>query len=358
VTNDDPTTGIPKSCAVFDPSLRVPASVPGVGDRTCYDPASTTPEQACADLCSASPLQLSDVLWPLGAEGCSASVRPERVIDIDPPPNAFSTCGNGAEGPLANAGSVAVTLDGPATVQLGAASQEVPITSGYADVDAPDTSCTGQSVACVTQLNQLAVVLGDASVGGRAIGGLSFVLAANSQPGPGGTFDPMSGRFVFPEVPGSFDAAATIDGSSSALSLSLTQLENGTFDPRSGDFSIQFSLVGEVGGQTFQTSGLATASKVVDVAPLITAPVALTVDANNGCSATVAVAASASSPTGLPVTLRYVVDGKLAGDGTSPLVTLSAGSHQVTVVGFDSDGQRGKATEVITVSAGPGTTCP
>src|SRR5262249_48467716 len=157
---------------------------------------------------------------------------------------------------------------------------------------------TGQSVACPSALNQLALGFGDASLGAHVIQGLSFVLAADSVTVPPGTFDPSSGLFNFPVASGTpFDGAATMDESPSVFPLEFDEAEFGALDPRSGDFAVGFSLVGLLGDQPVQMSGVAISSKVVDFAPVITAPAAMAIDANAGCSATVTLAASASSPT-------------------------------------------------------------
>jgi hypothetical protein len=60
--------------------------------------------------------------------------------------------------------------------------------------------------------------------------------------------------------------------------------------------------------------------------------------------------ASATSAVGLPVSIVYVDGSHPIGSGTSLPVTLSTGTHAITIVGTDSLGMQGLASETVTVN--------
>ncbi len=355
--------GLPTACSVWGANP-VPASAPW-GDRICFDSASTTPSAVCNALCNpGTPSYLNSAVYMPGA-GCTASVdtNPTYHPDLNAHsfrPHACTGKSNDESAGLSTTGTNSVLVSGAATVAYGSVTQSVALTGGRFDFSAPNVDCTALQGACPTQINQIELELADFSVGGLAMTGLELSLDGLFETIPGQLLAPQppvapNPTYLFQLPPGLlFDAIASIrlnGADSPGLVLASEQEVQGILDPSTGLIDFQFTLERTLDGQPFTLQGSAITSRVIDEPPTITAPATLAVDAGAACSANVTFAGAASSPLGLAVRLDYVADGALVAPSPSTSATLSAGTHQVTLVATDALGATSSASETVTVTS-------
>jgi hypothetical protein len=367
--NFNPYSGLPTSCAAILPEP-VAASAAGAGDRTCFDSATTAPEEACAALCNPFSFHLDWDVWPVSWAGdnnirrfCSAGINRDPGFHTSLNDRGFqpnhSSCVRPISSPsvadgnfqLSSVGTVASELAGVGTITFHGSSQNVGIRRGYFNIAAPNTSCSPLESTCATQINQAEIVFNDFSLEGVSIGNLTVYLNERILTASG-RFVPGANRFIFTMPQGiSFDAVATVNGSPSGLRVTSDRQVVGSLDPLTGAFAFQFSVSGTVSGNAFTATGVATSISggVIELAPTVAASGPVSVDAVTECSATTTLTAIASSPVNLPVMLTFVLGSNVLGSGNSISATLPIGENTIAIVGIDSLGGRGSASQIVTV---------
>jgi hypothetical protein len=236
--------------------------------------------------------------------------------------------------------------------------QTVGIHSGTFNFAAPDTSCSGEGTPqCVTQLNQITLTFDDFALTDFAVQGLTLALAQPTLT-PSGSLDTDTGLFDFvlqSGLPFNASAVLTFPGSSiglpGGLPISTQAPIFASLDPTTGELTFQFNIDGSLNGTPVSVVGSATSLSVIDLAPVVTAPSSQSANATtSSCSASLELTASATSAVGLPVSIEYVDGSRALGGGTSRPVTLSIGTHTISVIATDSLGMQDVASETVTIN--------
>jgi hypothetical protein len=188
LVGNEPDAGNAGECEVTADSP-VPASVPG-GDRTCFDGASLSPEEACNALCDPASKHLSPALYP---SGCSAAVDADATYHAGLDPRGFlaNGCTNTPSqyySVLSTAGTNSVKLAGDASVSYGDATVSVAIHDGLLNLSAPDTSCTPSQPTCEVQINQFELSLDDFVASDLTAKGLTIAADGTEFTAPGHAF--------------------------------------------------------------------------------------------------------------------------------------------------------------------------
>jgi hypothetical protein len=336
----------------FDPS-NIPAgyicptipAAPVGGFSMCFV-APTTTVQECQDACNLGG-PLNAALFPVAARTgrCTGTVDKNHTGLGGAPLNSDGSISNACPDPflspppLASEGTNAVSLSGGGTANFNNTSTAVSIIGGSINVAAPNTSCTTMSDPnCLAQINAIEVRFSDFTLDGHSVKSLRLEL---QQPFLSGTGAISGNSFAF-EIPATlnelFNASATVDGSLAGLVVT-SQEAKGSVDLSTGEVTFQFDFTGVFDGQPLEMMGAATTAKLVALAPVVTeGPISIT-DSTTSCTASVTLSASASSTLGLPVSIIYMVDGQVAGTGSSATTTLSIGNwHSVAIQGTDTNG--------------------
>jgi len=356
----------------------------GLGYRQCFDhKAGVTASQACAQLCNPNPSLPSgkSTLSPIN-EPPQPNLRARCVAVVDlvntangvqtHPPYDSTSEGSTPDylaggcmdpGPVLGdpSGTNRVALGGAGTFASpdnGVAPTGVSIEGGMFNIYAPNTTCNPLQSNCPAAINQVEIdfanfvpiVAGDS----HPTNGLHLSLDQGFMT-PSGTFFPAGGglpaSFSFELPPGIlFDSIGSVDGTVQGLIATSDQTTNGTINLATGQIVFDFDLRETVNGNIVELTGTAATTSVLDVAPTVTAPPTVSVDATTACSTDVTLAPTASSLLGLPVSFTYAIDGSFAGTGPTKTVSLAIGPHTALIVGVDSLGGEGRATEAITVN--------
>jgi len=340
-------------------------SAPIVGDRVCVTHDSKTAVAACARLCTALAGNAPHVeyFYPYGARDCVATVNTDSSHAYDAGQFNRSSCSlSTGDHPLlletSDPTTHAVRLGGTGSVSYAGASQNVEIVSGYLNMAAPDTSCSGDMISCFVHINQIELKLGDFSAAGTAFEGLTLYSRESPRSGPG-QFASSANRFVFSLPRGiQFDAVAKVDGVQSGFLAVFEQAEFVTVNQATGEVDFQYSLRGSFAGKPFTVQGTATTVEVVGRAPVISATEAVSVDATTSCSVPVTLQAKVTSPLDAEVFSQYFVDRKLVDDSSSVTVDLPVGYHLAKIVAWDSLGEIASATQRVTVNDATELECP
>lgn len=360
-------SGLPGSCATFG-NAPVPAAPPG-GNRVCFDHTAMSPQAACAAACSNG--ALDPALF--SRAGCAATVDTDGALHKGLNaqgfrPSACTGASNDERAILSGAGTNTVAVTGTGTATYGGATANVTVISGRIDIAAPNTSCTGEQATCPVQLDQVELYFDGISVGGLAWDGLGIFLDGPLLSSYGYTIAPHppslpDPEFEFMTATPTYDVIGdlTLNGArvTEGFSFDDLQVANGALNLTTGALSFEFQMNGvAVGGQPLTMGVLLTTSAVIDAPPVITVAAPMPIVADSSCTAQATLAASVSSPVGLPVTLTYAVDkGATVFHGPTVVVTLDGvGSHVVAILATDSLGATTRTSETLTVT-GP-TSCP
>ena len=352
----------------------------GMGVKQCFDHTKgVTASQACAQLCNPNPsLPSGKTKLPPLDDPPQANLRSRCVAVADlvnpgnhPPYDSISegTVPDYVVGGCMDPGQLLGHPSGTNRVALGGAGTfsspgngvsptTVAIDNGFFNIDAPNTDCTPLQTTCPAAVNQVEIQFADFSpvVSGSPHLTQGLFLSLD-QPfmTPSGRFFPAGGglpaSFSFELPPGIvFDSIGTVDGTRQGLIATSDQFTNGTINLATGQVVFDFDLVEIVNGEAVELTGTATTASVLDVAPTVTAPATLSVDATTACSVNVTLAPTASSLLNLPVSLFYSTDGNLLGTGATKTVSLAIGPHTAVIKGVDTLGAQDVVTEAITVN--------
>jgi len=372
---------------ICDPQLTTCATQSATmagGARVCFNHASRSPVQACQGVCTNLPstgkVNLSHAAFPLDlveyplVPSCAGSVdfsvnHGYNAASGSPTPNYLANgCVNdGPALPGFNPNTNAVTLGGAGTVQSagnGISARGITINGGHVHLSAPKTSCNALETDCPVGVTEMQMnfddVVGDTgNVGGGGTHALRNAAMYLDNPfmTPSGTFFPagngLPASFSFPLPPGIlFDAIGTGDGFLLGTSAASDQELNATINLATGALVYDFDLRETVNGSLAELTGTATTATVVELAPVLTAPATVTVDATGACSANVTLTSNATSPLGFPVKVNYSVDTPASklDSGASATFPLTVGTHRGAITASDPNGGNARVEVTINVN--------
>lgn len=348
----------------------------GLGYAKCFDHTKgTTAAQACGQLCNDNTLDpINEPPQTNLRSRCGATVDLVATDSSGRPTHpAYNATSAGASQPdyvaqgCVDPGSLLGDPSGTERVSLAGSGHftspdvvpdDAPIIGGLFNMDAFNTTCNGAQGFCPVFVNQWQILFQDFApiVQGNMhpTDGLTLRLDQSFRTSSG-TFFPAGGglppSFSFAIPSGVvFDSVGTVDGNLSGLSATSDQETNATLNLATGEIVVDFDLTETVDGHTVKVNGTATSAHVIDIAPTVTAPATLSVDATTACTVDVTLAPTATSVLNLPVTFHYAVDGVFDGFGPTKTVSLAIGPHTALMVGVDSAGAQAEATEAITVN--------
>jgi hypothetical protein len=288
---------------------------------------------------------MSDSTGPYLANGC-LDPGPDNIAGIIP--TGTNAVRLGGSGMFISSGN-------------GIDPQNTTIKGGYFNISAPSATCDPATTPCNTAVNAMEILFDDFDVnvngqGSHPVAGLTFELDDPFLTAPGQIIPPSPPVFPDPEymftIPQgvTFDSVGTVDGTYQGLTTQSDQPTTGMIDLVTGQVSFDFEIGKPVNGTQAMLTGSAFTTQIVDVAPVVTAAPTVSANATTSCSATTTLTASATSVVGLPVTFFFSVDGHFVAAGSSATVTEPIGTHSVSLIGIDSLGEEGKATETLTVN--------
>jgi hypothetical protein len=399
--NGDLTTCDPSTC-----TMPMIANGALQGDLQCFDHTKTTAANACAQMCSAttdnpdgtgstaptgeSGARLDPIMFPAqlrtgattlvsggGMIGSCTSIinmspmhtlpggtlRAYNASDSTGPYLANGCVDPGPDNPgVSPTGTNVVLLGGSGTFMSagnGVSPQNTTIQGGYFNITASPT-CNPEVTPCNSGVNAMELDFADFNVnvsgqGSHSVSGLTLELDLPFSLAPG---EVVPGNAAFPDpeymftIPQGvmFDSIGTLDGTYQGLTTASDQATTGMIDLVTGQVTFDYEIGELVNGIEASLTGAAFTTQLVDVAPVVSAPATVTVDATTSCSASVTLAPTATSLVGLPVTFLFSVDDQFVSSGTTATVTEPIGTHTVSIVGVDTLGEQGSATETVTIN--------
>jgi hypothetical protein len=268
----------------------------------------------------------------------------------------------GVANPVNPAGTNVAELGGSGTFMSpgnGVTPQTATLEAGYIDITAPSTTCNPLTAFCNAGVNAMYLDFKDFNVvvsgTTHTVNGLDLQLDFPFLSAPG---EVVPGNAAFPDpeymftIPQgvTFDSIGTVDGTLEGVTAVGDTGTTGMIDLVTGEVSFDFELSDPVNGFPVTLTGSTFTTQLVDVAPVVSAPATVTVDATTSCSASVTLAPTATSLVGLPVTFLFSVDDQFVSSGTTATVTEPIGTHTVSIVGVDTLGEQGSATETVTIN--------